>query len=64
MVRVFYEPRPYGPTTDLMNRSGYGVHGGGLFKGVLERASKAKPIVAMGLPIIAIMGLCYLPVGE
>ena len=63
MVRVFYEPPPFGPATDL-NRSGYGVHGGGLFKGLLERASKAKPIVAFGIPVLCIMGLCYLPVGE
>uniref|UniRef100_A0A7S3L8R8 Uncharacterized protein n=1 Tax=Amphora coffeiformis TaxID=265554 RepID=A0A7S3L8R8_9STRA len=60
MVRVFYEPPPYGPKTCL-NRTSYGVHGGGLFGQTLERVSKMKngPIMA-GL-VAGICAICYLP---
>jgi hypothetical protein len=47
MVRVFYEPPPFGPGTDL-NRSSYGVHGGGSFSRLIERLSKAKQVYAIG----------------
>ena len=53
---------PYGPKTCL-NRTGYGVHGGGLFGQTLERVSKMKngPIMA-GL-VAGICAICYLPLG-
>lgn len=60
MVRVFYEPPPFGVGTDL-NRSGYGVHGGGLFKGLLERASKMRPIVSIGVPVTVIFMIASIP---
>ena len=62
MVRVFYEPPPYGPKTCL-NRTGYGVHGGGLFGDILERAAKTRPGLVMAVPVVAICALCYLPLG-
>lgn len=60
MVRVFYEPPPHGPATDL-NRSGYGVKGGGLFKSALERVSRINPLVSIPVCSIGITALCYIP---
>jgi hypothetical protein len=60
MVRVFYEPPPYGPKTCL-NRTAYGLTGGGLFGTVLERISKARPGPMMAVPVVVITALCYLP---
>lgn len=62
MVRVWYEPPPYGPGTDL-NRSGYGVHGGGtvFMRRFLERMSKMPQLVAIGVPTAAILVICYIP---
>jgi hypothetical protein len=60
MVRVWYEPPPFGPGTDL-NRSGYGVHGGGLMRKLLERASKMPQLVAIGAPTLVIMAVCWIP---
>jgi hypothetical protein len=60
MVRVWYEPPPYGPRTDL-NRSGYGVHGGGLFGKHLERLSKMnQPMVMTGAVLFAAV-ICWIP---
>jgi len=57
-----YAAPPHGPKTDL-NRTGYGVHGGGLFGRSLERVSKMRngPIMA-GL-VVGICAICYLPLG-
>jgi hypothetical protein len=63
MVRVFYEPPPFGPGTDL-NRSAYGVGGGGSFRGVIERLSKAKQVYAIGIPIAVAMCICYIPLSK
>jgi len=63
MVRVWYEPPPYGPGTDL-NRSGYGVHGGGIFKGFLERASRVRQPVAMAAGVGVALVLAYIPVSK
>jgi len=63
MVRVFYEPPPFGPGTDL-NRTAYGVHGGGSFRTLVERASKMKPMYAVGIPVVASVLLCYLPLSK
>jgi hypothetical protein len=60
MVRVWYEPPPFGPGTDL-NRSGYGVHGGGLMRKLLERASKMPQLVAIGAPTLVVMAICWIP---
>jgi hypothetical protein len=60
MVRVFYEPPPYGPGTDL-NRSAYGVGGGGTGRKLMERLSKAKQFPALAIPVVAIVALCYVP---
>jgi hypothetical protein len=60
MVRVWYEPPPYGPRTDL-NRSGYGVHGGGLFGKHLERLSKMnQPMLMTGAVLFAAV-ICWIP---
>ena len=66
MVRVFYEPPPLGPGTDL-NRSGYGVTGGGLsptFKRMLEKISKQHftPGILAGVGVA--MVLAYIPVSK
>ncbi|GAX20683.1 hypothetical protein FisN_32Hh072 [Fistulifera solaris] len=64
MVRVWYEPPPYGPGTDL-NRSPYGTHGGGLFgKATLEKISRMRqgPLMAGG--VLFSLVLCYLPVAN
>jgi hypothetical protein len=63
MVRVFYEPPPFGPGTDL-NRSSYGVHGGGSFSRLIERLSKAKQVYAIGIPIAFAMCVCYIPLSK
>lgn len=63
MVRVFYEPPPFGVGTDL-NRSGYGVGGGGTFRTLIERASKAKQVYAIGIPLVAFIAVCYIPVSK
>lgn len=63
MVRIFYEPPPYGPKTCL-NRTGYGVHGGGLFGSMLEKVSKMKPGPNMAIPVVAICVFCYLPLSK
>jgi hypothetical protein len=60
MVRVWYEPPPFGPGTDL-NRSGYGMHGGGLGRKFLERASKMPQTVAIGVPVVVLMVLAWVP---
>jgi hypothetical protein len=62
MVRVWYEPPPFGPGTDL-NRSGYGWHGGNsLPKRWMERVSKMPQGIALGVPTVLICMLCYIPV--
>ena len=58
MVRVFYEPPPYGPRTSL-NRTPYGLGGGGLFGRNLEYWSKQRPSVAIGVPVAVGMVLAY-----
>jgi len=63
MVRVWYEPPPFGPGTDL-NRTAYGIGGGGSFSKLLERASKMKQSYAIGIPLVAIVCLCYIPVSK
>jgi hypothetical protein len=60
MVRVWYEPPPFGPGTDL-NRSGYGLTGGGLLGRQLERLSKRPPMIAMAPFIIGALVLAYIP---
>ncbi|KAL7559630.1 hypothetical protein ACA910_015315 [Epithemia clementina (nom. ined.)] len=50
MVRVFYEPPPFGPRTNL-NRTPYGLGGGGLLGRQLEYWSKQRPSVAIGVPV-------------
>ena len=60
MVRVFYEPPPYGPKTCL-NRTGYGLTGGGLFGTALERVSKMKSGPIMAVATLSICALSYLP---
>lgn len=61
MVRVWYEPPPYGPGTDL-NRSGYGIGGGGAFRSFIERASKMNQPLALGGMVLFSMVICYIPV--
>lgn len=63
MVRVWYEPPPFGPTTDL-NRSGYGVKGGGISRSLVEYLSKKPQGVAMAVPLFGLIALCYIPVSK
>jgi hypothetical protein len=44
-----------------LNRSGYGVHGGGLMRKLLERASKMPQLVAIGAPTLVVMAICWVP---
>ena len=62
MVRVFYEPPPYGPKTCL-NRSAYGVQGGGLLgKQLTERLAKMRQGPALAGLTVLITAICYIPV--
>jgi hypothetical protein len=62
MVRVFYEPPPYGPKTCL-NRSAYGVKGGGLLgKQLTERLAKMPQGPAIVGITVFIMAICWIPV--
>ena len=63
MVRVWYEPPPYGPGTDL-NRSPYGIKGGGLLRPFLERASRMPqgPLIASG--VVVLLAIAYIPLSE
>ena len=63
MVRVFYEPPPYGVKTCL-NRTGYGLTGGGLLGDVLEKISKGRPNVAMAVATVGICCVCYIPLSK
>jgi hypothetical protein len=63
MVRVWYEPPPFGPGTDL-NRSGYGIGGGGMFKTYLEKAAKQPRMVALAPWIFATLALSYIPLSK
>lgn len=59
-IRLFYEPPPYGIGTDL-NRSGYGIGGGGLLNNLIQRASRMPQSIAIGVPCAVIVALCYIP---
>lgn len=61
MVRVWYEPPPFGVGTDL-NRTPYGVGGGGMFKSLVERASKMKQPVAIGGVVLFSLVISWIPV--
>ena len=61
MVRVWYEPPPFGPATDL-NRNAYGWHGGNsLPPRMMERFMKMPQGLAIGIPTVIICILCYIP---
>lgn len=61
MVRVWYEPPPFGPGTDL-NRSPYGVQGGGTYRAALEKLSRMKnqPALMAGGVLFSLV-VCYIP---
>jgi hypothetical protein len=63
MVRVWYEPPPYGPGTDL-NRTGYGVKGGGISRTFVERMSKMPQGPALAIPVIVLMAISYIPLSK
>lgn len=63
MVRVWYEPPPYGPMTDL-NRPGYGAGGGGTFRKLLEKMAKQRPMVTMVPCIAASLVISYIPLSK
>ena len=64
MVRVWYEPPPFGPGTDL-NRAAYGFHGGNsLPPRMMERIMKMPQGIALAVPTILICALCYIPVSK
>ena len=61
MVRVWYEPPPFGPGTDL-NRNAYGFHGGNsLPPRMMERLMKMPQGMAIAVPTVIICALCYIP---
>jgi hypothetical protein len=62
MVRVFYEPPPRGPRTNL-NRGGYYTESA-LMPNFLKRWSKASPMFGIAAPVISIICLCYLPLSK
>ncbi|GKY94538.1 hypothetical protein MPSEU_000419500 [Mayamaea pseudoterrestris] len=62
MVKVWYEPPPFGGVGTDLNRSPYGIGGGGTFKTFLEKMSKTRPMVAMTPFIIGAMVISYVPV--
>jgi hypothetical protein len=64
MVRVWYEPPPYhGVGTDL-NRTPYGIGGGGTFPKLLEQMAKSKNQFAVyAIPTLGVCALSYLMVG-
>jgi len=67
MVRVWYEPPPFGGRGTDLNRSGYGMHssGGGLMRSFLERASKQKSTMMAMMPFIAAsLVFSYIPVSK
>ena len=60
MVRVFYEPPPYGPRTSI-NRSRNGPRGGGLFGKLGERLQKMHPTMPMVVGVAISCAICYIP---
>jgi len=64
MVRVWYEPPPYGGVGTDLNRSPYGIGGGGTFRQFLEKQAKATPARAMAPFIAAAMFISYIPVSK
>ena len=61
MVRVWYEPPPFGPGTDL-NRSPYGIGGGGISKGLIEKMSRMNQPLVMTVGVVVACAICYIPV--
>lgn len=61
MVRVWYEPPPFGPRTDL-NRSPYGLGSGSILGRPLERLSKMPRTMAMTPIILGALALAWIPV--
>ena len=60
MVRVWYEPPPFGPATDL-NRNAYGWHGGNsLPPRMMERIMKMPQGLALAVPtfVICVLSPC------
>jgi hypothetical protein len=63
MVRVWYEPPPFGVGTDL-NRSPYGVQGGGTSRAFLERMSRMKQPYLMAGGVVFALCVSYIPVSK
>ena len=59
-IRLFYQPPPYGIATDL-NRTGYGIGGGGLLRPLLQKVSRMPQSIALGVPTLIVCVLCYIP---
>lgn len=60
MVRVWYEPPPFGPGTDL-NRQAYGIGGGGLLKGWNQKLMRMPQPMLMAGGVVAAMVISYIP---
>eukprot|EP00542_Grammatophora_oceanica_P019190 CAMPEP_0194026198 /NCGR_PEP_ID=MMETSP0009_2-20130614/508_1 /TAXON_ID=210454 /ORGANISM="Grammatophora oceanica, Strain CCMP 410" /LENGTH=103 /DNA_ID=CAMNT_0038664755 /DNA_START=23 /DNA_END=334 /DNA_ORIENTATION=- len=59
MVRVWYEPPPYGPGTHL-NRASYGI-GESVTAPWLVKLAKMHPAVSIGGVVVVSSVLCWLP---
>ena len=60
MVRVWYEPPPFGPATDLHTQA-YGVRKGS--PEFLQKLSRMPKPIGIGVPVLISCVICYIPFG-
>ena len=61
MVKVWYEPPPYGPGTSL-NRPTYGL--GNQRTQLVQQLSRRPPFMVVSGAIVTFMAIAYIPISE